>query len=102
MKLLIKYLIILCFVSETNAHLINIYHGPKERQQANWVKNILIKNGIPADYVALKVNYQNCRFPQLDRDPLLELCLDNQKNLKTIQFSRKKFFWQLSPLIENN
>ena len=102
MKSLIKILIFLVLIPKLDAHLINIYHGPKERQQANWVKTILIKKGIPADYVVLKISYQNCQFNQLDRNPLLELCLNNQKDLKTIQFARKKFFWQLSPLIENN
>lgn len=100
-----KFLISFYFLFITNfvlANLINIYHAPSERQEAHWIKSILVKNGIPLDYIELKINHNNCSYDKQDRYALLQLCLDKNKKLNTIQFDRKKFFWQLGPLIESN
>lgn len=100
-----KFFISFYFVIMTNflcANLISIYHAPNERQEAHWVKSILIKNGIPLDYIELKITYKNCLYEMPDKYALMKLCIDHQKQLKTLQFDRKKFFWQLGPLIESN
>lgn len=102
MNLIISIIVFIGFINHGMCNLISIYHSPKERREAIWVKSIFIKNGIPADYVELAINYTNCTTAQFEKQALMQLCLNDKKELKTLKFDRKKFFWQLSPLIEIN
>ncbi len=107
MKLPIKYFIFcgvvlpLClFVCQASP--IHIHYGINEKQEVQWVRSILIRLGIPSDYIELSISHNGCNANlRSKRDNLLQLCLDKSKKLNVMKFRKKEFFWTLGPLIEN-
>jgi hypothetical protein len=105
MKLITKLFIPSLFLFLISFNLIampvHILHGNLEKQEASWVKTLLVRFGIPLDYIETNIHHHSCSVPHnLAREILLLLCIDEDKKLKILKFRKKEFFWQLGPLLQ--
>ena len=107
MKCLIKCISLLMMIylqmEDLNATPVIIFHGHQEKQEAYWVKTILVRFGIPIDYIETSITHQGCsQILEIQQDEVLILCLDKSKKLEIVDFKRKDFFWQFGPLIRSH
>lgn len=106
MKSPISYLLVLVLFLVNLASYatpITILYGYQEKKEATWVRSILVRAGIPSDYIELSIHHHNCRTETIPKkNVVMQLCLDNQKKLNIMKFRKKEFFWLFEPLLENN
>lgn len=84
-------------IAEVNA--VKIYHAFDEKMEAFWINEILVKHGIPEDFIAREQTQNPCTRQKISTSELLVLCIDNRKKLHILNFNEDEFFWQFKPLI---
>lgn len=105
MKCIIRNLTFILMVSfiqkiSANENPILILHGHNERMEAFWVTSLLIKRGIPEDFIVNIQSKTPCTYTANRSNSLLILCIDNNKKLHIVKFKSEEFFWQFKPLID--